>query len=60
MVYLDLAEPENGTRLGDILSMAEEKNLHYPLVAINGHLRLAGSAQYYHILPFVEEALAGD
>jgi disulfide oxidoreductase YuzD len=58
--YLDLAEPEIGVRLEEILLMAEEQNLQYPLVAVDGRLRLAGSAQYYHVLPLVMEALAGD
>ena len=58
--YLDLADPENELQFSGVLTMAEEQNLAYPLVAVGGKLRLAGSAQYYHILPLVEEALAGD
>ena len=58
--YLDLADPENELQFSGVVTMAEEQNLAYPLVAVGGQLRLAGSAQYYHILPLVEEALAGD
>jgi disulfide oxidoreductase YuzD len=58
--HLDLQDPENGVRFGDMLAIAEEQNLQYPLVAVNGQLRLAGSAQYYHVLPLVQEALAED
>jgi hypothetical protein len=60
MEHLDLADPENGMRFGDAMSMAEEQNLQYPLVSVDGRLRLAGSAQYYHVLPLVLEALRGD
>ena len=42
----------------DVLKRIEEQSLPYPLVAVNGTLRLAGSAHYSHILPLVEEALA--
>jgi hypothetical protein len=37
--------------------MIEERSLPYPLVALNGQLRLAGTAQYYQVLPLVEELL---
>ncbi len=39
------------------MAVIEEKNLPYPLVAINGRLKLAGTAQYYQVLPLVEELL---
>jgi disulfide oxidoreductase YuzD len=58
--HLDLADPENEVRFGDMISIAEEQNLQYPLVAVDGQLRLAGSAQYYHLLPLVQEVLAED
>jgi disulfide oxidoreductase YuzD len=56
--YLDLADQENQLQFAGVVTMAEEQNLTYPLVAVGGKLRLSGSAQYYHILPLVEEALA--
>jgi hypothetical protein len=52
-----LADPESQAQFSDLLAMAEEKKLPYPLVAINGQLRLAGSAHYYQVLPLVEELL---
>jgi disulfide oxidoreductase YuzD len=58
--HLDLGEPENGQRFASLVSMAKEQNLQYPLVMVDGQLRLAGSAQVYHILPLVQEALAQD
>jgi hypothetical protein len=39
------------------MGVIEERDLPYPLVAINGQLRLAGTAQYYQVLPLVEELL---
>lgn len=57
---MDLADPENELKFAGVAAMAEEQNLAYPLVAVGGKLRLSGSAQYYHLLPLVQEALAGD
>jgi disulfide oxidoreductase YuzD len=56
--YFDLADPENQERFAEAVALAEDRDLLYPLVAINGRLRVAGSAHYYRILPLVEEILA--
>jgi disulfide oxidoreductase YuzD len=55
--YFDLTEAENRERFSDLVAVAEDRDLPYPLVAVNDLLRLAGSAHYYQILPLVEEAL---
>jgi disulfide oxidoreductase YuzD len=55
--YVDMADPANQTQFADLLTVVEEGNLPYPLLAIDGTLRAAGSAHYYRVLPFVEEAL---
>lgn len=55
--YVDMSEPENQTEFSELLAVVEDRDLPYPLVAINGRLRAAGSADYYHVLRFVEEAL---
>ena len=55
---MDLADLENQAQFSDLVSMVEEQELPYPLVAVNGQLRLAGSAHYYQVLPLIEEALA--
>jgi hypothetical protein len=60
MEHLDLADPENVVRFEEVVSMVEEQSLQYPLVAVDGRLRLSGSAEYYYVLPLVQEALAGD
>ena len=55
--YFDLADPENQERFAEVVALAEDRDLLYPLVAMNGRLRMAGSAHYYQILPLVEEIL---
>ena len=54
---LSLADAEAQARFSAVGAVIEERDLPYPLVAINGDLRLAGSASYYHVLPLVEQAL---
>lgn len=55
--YIDLAEDEARTTYAPVLALIQERGLPYPLVAINGTLRLAGTAQFYQVAPLVEEAL---
>jgi disulfide oxidoreductase YuzD len=58
--YVDMADPENQARFPELLAVAEDRDLPYPLIAVNGHLRAAGSAHYYSILPLVEQALEAE
>ncbi|MBN1660750.1 MAG: hypothetical protein JXA93_20310 [Anaerolineae bacterium] len=58
--YIELADDGARERFGDLLLLAEERDFAFPLVAINGQLRLAGSAHYFRILPLVEAALAAE
>lgn len=39
------------------MAAIEERDLPYPLVAVNDQVRLAGTAHFYRILPLVQEAL---
>jgi len=55
--YVDLADPGSREEYSGVARLAEERDLLYPLVAVNGNLRVAGSAHYYRVLPLVEEAL---
>jgi len=55
--YVDLQSPEARVRFADLLQTVQDRDLPYPLVAIDGDLKLAGSANYTHVLPLVEEAL---
>ena len=55
--YVDMAEPENQTEFPELVAVVEERDLPYPLVAIDGRLRAAGSAHFYRVLPYVEEVL---
>ena len=58
--YFDMAEPDNQADYAELIAVVEDRDLSYPLVAINGKLRAAGSAHYYYVLPLVEEALEGE
>jgi len=53
--YLDVSEPAVQAEYADLISQAEEHCLPYPLVAIEGQVRLAGGAEYYRIMPLMEE-----
>ena len=55
--YIDMSEPKNQEKFSDLLTVVEDRDLPYPLLAINGQLRVAGSAHYYRVLPYVEEVL---
>jgi disulfide oxidoreductase YuzD len=54
--YVDMADPENQAQFPELLSVVEEQDLPYPLIGVNGVLKGAGSAHYYHVLPLVEKA----
>lgn len=56
--YIDLSDPDNQARFSELMGLVAERDLGYPLVTVNGEIRLVGSAHYYHILPMVEEAMA--
>lgn len=56
--YVDLGDPAGQREYVDVLKRIEEQRLPYPIVAVNGTLKLAGSAHYSHVMPLVEEALA--
>jgi hypothetical protein len=51
-------DPTQSARHAEIAHSVEEWGLPYPLVAINGALEVAGTAEFYHIVPLVEKALA--
>jgi disulfide oxidoreductase YuzD len=58
VTYIDLSDPANQERFSELMGLVDERDLGYPLVTVNGQIRLVGSAHYYHILPVVEEAMA--
>ena len=58
--YIDLSEPEHQEEFSELLEVVADRDLPYPLLAINGHLRAAGSVHYYRVLPYVEEAFASE
>jgi disulfide oxidoreductase YuzD len=55
--YVDMADANAQARFPELLDAVQEHALPYPLVAVDGQVRLAGTAQYYRILPLVEAAL---
>jgi len=55
--YRDLADPQVQGGLPDLFARAEAERLTYPLIVINEQLTMAGSAEYYDVLPLVEQAL---
>ena len=57
MEYRDLADPQVQAGLPDLYARAEAEHLPYPLIVINDELEMAGSAQYYDVLPLLEQAL---
>ena len=58
--YVDLGRVEAQVEFQELLALIADQNLPYPLVAVNGQLRLAGSADYYRVIALVEEALQGE
>ena len=58
--YVDLGAADAQEEFPELLAFIAEQNLPYPLVAVDGQLRLAGSADYYRVVALVEEALQGE
>jgi disulfide oxidoreductase YuzD len=55
--YVDLADPEAQAEFGELLAVINDRALPYPLVALNGQLRLAGTVEYHRVAPIVDELL---
>lgn len=55
--YINLGRAEAQEEFPELLTLIAEQKLPYPLVAVDGQLRLAGSADYYRVVALVEEAL---
>jgi len=58
--YCDLADPQVQAGLPDLYARAEGERLPYPLIVIDDQLTMAGSAEYYDVLPLLEQALSQD
>ncbi len=56
--YIDLADPEAQTEFDGLMAVITDQGLPYPLVALNGQLRLAGSVDYHRVAPLVEELIS--
>jgi disulfide oxidoreductase YuzD len=57
VAHVDLADPAAQEEFSELMAAIEERDLPYPLVAVNDQVRLAGTAHFYRILPLVQEAL---
>lgn len=58
--HYDLAQPELAEHFADVLHGAQDRNLPFPLVAINGDIVLAGPVSVDAILRKIGELSAGD
>ena len=58
MDYVDMSDPASMARFPDVSAAIEEQHMPFPLVAIDGELRLAGSAHYIQVFPLVEQAFS--
>lgn len=56
--YVDVSNAEARAQFADLVAQAEKHSLPYPLVAIDGQLRLAGPASGYQVVRLIEEMLA--
>jgi disulfide oxidoreductase YuzD len=52
-----MAMPEEAERHKDLLAQVQDRYFFYPLVFVNGELKLVGSAEYYEVLHVVRELL---
>ena len=55
--YVEMADEEGRARYPELAALAADRDLPYPVVAIDDQLRLAGTADLCNIFPLVEEAL---
>ena len=53
--YYDTAKPDDLVRSSELLAKVPEHRMYYPLVFIDGELKIVGSAEYYQILYSVRE-----
>lgn len=53
--YYDTAKPDDLARSSEFLAKVPENRMYYPLVFIDGELKIVGSAEYYQILYSVRE-----
>ncbi len=50
-------ESANKQQFPELDAAVKERDLPFPLVAVNGTVRLAGSAHFMQVLPLVEKVL---
>ncbi len=52
-----MANPAEAERSKALLDQVSERYFFYPLVFVNGELKIVGSAEYYEVLHGVREVL---
>ena len=57
VAYWDLSQPAAQAQHPHILATIQEQELSYPVVMLEGEIRLTGSVHYYEVLPLVEAVL---
>ena len=57
VIYYDLSDPGAAEEFGGLLAQVREHSVPFPLVAVDGEVRLAGGAEFYQIKPLVDEIL---
>jgi disulfide oxidoreductase YuzD len=55
--YWDLSQPAAQAQHPDMLADIQDRGLSYPVVTVEGEIRLTGSVHYYDVLPLVDAVL---
>ena len=56
--YVDLANPAIRQQHPDILAMAKDRYMHFPLTMIDGEVVFQGSLDYYALSSAIDKRLA--
>jgi len=57
VMYCDLSDPGAAEEFSGLLAQVREHAVPFPLVAVDGEVRLAGGAEFHQIKPLVDEML---
>jgi disulfide oxidoreductase YuzD len=57
VAYWDLSQPAAQAQHPHILAAIQEQDLSYPVVMVEGEIRLTGSVHYHELVPLVEAVL---
>jgi len=57
VMHYDLSDPGAAEEFTGLLAQAREHSVPFPLVAVDGEVRLAGGVEFHQIKPLVDEIL---